>query len=163
VLVKAPSTTFPSSPQHLRGQPSRPHYNRFDSRPSPQTPQSYTQPLKMAQPTTQIRSIYRRLLRELPIPSTTIPSRTQHQKLSAPSTIQQRLRDTIIKPSARQTSSQIQQAEVFAQYAQAQRTYIALIERYNPGMGMSEEERVRLSARRIGMNLPVEYDAGKKE
>jgi ATP synthase assembly factor FMC1 len=30
-------------------------------------------------------------------------------------------------------------------------------------MGMSEEERVRLSARRIGMNLPVEYDATKKE
>jgi ATP synthase assembly factor FMC1 len=117
----------------------------------------------MAQPTTQIRSIYRRLLRELPIPSTTIPSRTQHQKLSAPSTIQQRLRDTIVKPSARHTASQIQQAEVLAQYAQAQRTYIALIERYNPGMGMSEEERVRLSARRIGMNLPVEYDAEKKE
>jgi ATP synthase assembly factor FMC1 len=30
-------------------------------------------------------------------------------------------------------------------------------------MGMSEEERVRLSARRIGMNLPVEYDSEKKE
>jgi ATP synthase assembly factor FMC1 len=29
-------------------------------------------------------------------------------------------------------------------------------------MGMSEEERVRLSARRIGMNLPVEYEAGKE-
>lgn len=41
---------------------------------------------------------------------------------------------------------------------EAQRTYLALIERYNPGMGMSEEERVRLSARRIGMELPVEYE-----
>lgn len=36
--------------------------------------------------------------------------------------------------------------------------YATLIERYNPGMGMSEEERVRLSARRIGMNLPVEFE-----
>jgi ATP synthase assembly factor FMC1 len=32
-----------------------------------------------------------------------------------------------------------------------------LIERYNPGMGMSEEERVRLSARRVGMDLPEEF------
>lgn len=32
-----------------------------------------------------------------------------------------------------------------------------MIERYNPGMGMSEEERVRLSARRVGMNMPVEF------
>jgi ATP synthase assembly factor FMC1 len=47
----------------------------------------------------------------------------------------------------------------------AQRTYLTLIERYNPGMGMSEEERVRLSARRVGMNLPVEYvrEGGKKK
>jgi ATP synthase assembly factor FMC1 len=38
--------------------------------------------------------------------------------------------------------------------------YVTLIERYNPGMGMSEEERVRLSARRVGMNLPVEFETG---
>jgi len=31
------------------------------------------------------------------------------------------------------------------------------VERYNPGMDMSDEERVRLSARRVGMNLPVEH------
>lgn len=29
-----------------------------------------------------------------------------------------------------------------------------LLERYNPGMGMNEEERVRLTARRVGMDLP---------
>ena len=33
-----------------------------------------------------------------------------------------------------------------------------LLERYNPCMGMTEEERVRLSARRVGMNLPVEFE-----
>lgn len=109
----------------------------------------------------QIRSLYRRLLRELPIPASTIPSRTAHQKLSAPSTLQQRIRETISQTTTQSantsTASQIAQAEQFAQYVAAQRTYITLIERYNPGMGMSEEERVRLSARRVGMDLPVEF------
>jgi ATP synthase assembly factor FMC1 len=155
----------PSSPRFLpqlfQVRRSTSAVNLHTSQTQIQPPQSYTE---MAQPTTQIRSIYRRLLRELPTPPATIPSRTQHQKLSAPSTIQRRLRDTLTnQPSTRNPASQIAQAEVFAQYAQAQRTYIALIERYNPGMGMSEEERVRLSARRIGMNLPVEYNSEKKE
>ena len=34
--------------------------------------------------------------------------------------------------------------------------YLSLVERYNPGMNMNEEERVRLTARRVGMDLPVE-------
>jgi ATP synthase assembly factor FMC1 len=109
----------------------------------------------------QVLSLYRRILRELPIPPNAIPTRTAHQKLSAPSTLQQRLRATVT--STPRTHSQIHQAEQFAQYVAAQRTYITLIERYNPGMGMSEEERVRLSARRVGMNLPVEFvREGKK-
>jgi ATP synthase assembly factor FMC1 len=29
-------------------------------------------------------------------------------------------------------------------------------------MGMTEEERVRLSARRVGMNLPVEFEGEGK-
>jgi hypothetical protein len=53
--------------------------------------------------------------------------------------------------------SQLQQAEEFVKYVQAQRMYATLIERYNPGMGMSEEERVRLTARRVGMDLPPEF------
>lgn len=107
--------------------------------------------------TPQIRSLYRRLLRELPSkPQTT---RTAHQKLSAASPLQQRLRAQFSKPiAAADQASQEAQAEMFIQYAQAQRMYATLIERYNPGMGMSEEERVRLSARRIGMNLPVEFE-----
>jgi ATP synthase assembly factor FMC1 len=71
--------------------------------------------------------------------------------------LQQRIRESVSNPSTKNTQSQIQQAEQFAQYIQAQRAYLALIERYNPGMGMSEEERVRLSARRVGMNLPEEF------
>lgn len=37
--------------------------------------------------------------------------------------------------------------------------YATLLERYNPGMNMEEEERVRLTARRVGMDLPEEYFA----
>ena len=39
--------------------------------------------------------------------------------------------------------------------------YATLLERYNPGMNMDEEERVMLTARRVGMDLPVEYEIGK--
>lgn len=41
--------------------------------------------------------------------------------------------------------------------------YATLLERYNPGMDMSEEERVRLTARKVGMNLPIDFKVdGKK-
>jgi hypothetical protein len=42
--------------------------------------------------------------------------------------------------------------------------YSTLVERYNPGMDMSDEERVRLTAKRVGMELPIEaMMGGKKE
>lgn len=56
----------------------------------------------------------------------------------------------------------MQQVEQLIQYIQAQRMYTTLIERYNPGMGMSEEERVRLTARRVGMDLPPEFMRGSE-
>jgi len=59
--------------------------------------------------------------------------------------------------------AKIQEAEQFIQYVQAQRMYATLIERYNPGMDMSEEERVRLTARRVGMNLPIEFEIPEKK
>ncbi|KAF1363153.1 hypothetical protein EJ07DRAFT_173850 [Lizonia empirigonia] len=109
----------------------------------------------------QIRSLYRRLLRELPTKAQ--PSLTAHQKLSSASPLQKRLRAHFSTPHPpASAASQAAQAEQFIQYVQAQRMYATLIERYNPGMGMSEEERVRLSARRIGMNLPVEFEAGRE-
>lgn len=46
------------------------------------------------------------------------------------------------------------------QYAKAQRMYATLVARYNPGMDMDQEERVRLTARRVGMDLPIENDLG---
>lgn len=114
-----------------------------------------------------IRSVYRRLLRELPTtPATSTISRssahrsTAHQKLSSPSPLQQRLRSTFSSPvttSNANSQAQLEMAEQAIQYVQAQRMYATLIERYNPGMGMSEEERVRLTARKVGMDLPPEF------
>lgn len=97
-----------------------------------------------------LRSLYRSFLRELP-----------HRPLSAPSPIQQRIRTTF--SSQANATPQVEEAEQYIQYVRAQRMYATLLERYNPGMEMDEEERVRLTARRVGMDLPQEWRAGKKE
>jgi hypothetical protein len=57
----------------------------------------------------------------------------------------------------------VAQAEQFLAYLRAQRTYVTLLERYNPGMGMDEEDRVRLTARRVGMELPPEFTRDEGE
>src|SRR5215469_10652249 len=116
---------------------------------------------------TQLRSLYRRFLRELPptpVPLTTATSTTSPQPkpslLSHPSPLQKRIRASFHPQSSTPTKSpnaRIQEAEQFIQYLRAQRMYVSLLERYNPGMNMDEEERVRLTARRVGMDLPQEY------
>jgi len=99
----------------------------------------------------KLRSIYRAFLREL-------PSRPLSQNSRSP--LQSRIRNTIASDS----STPIEQAEQFLQYVKAQRMYATLLERYNPGMNMDEEERVRLTARRVGMDLPEEFSyAGSGE
>lgn len=110
----------------------------------------------MAKPSSPtMRSLYRSLLREL-------PPRPVLARERSPA--HQRLRADFTEPSSPQSVGQAQQ---FLAYLRAQRTYVSLLERYNPGMGMDEEERVRLTARRVGMNLPDEYnnriDAGNKK
>jgi len=97
----------------------------------------------MATPS-KLRSIYRSFLRELPSRPLSSTSRTP---------LQSRIRTTI----ASENSTPIEQAEQFLQYVKAQRMYATLLERYNPGMNMDEEERVRLTARRVGMELPEEF------
>jgi ATP synthase assembly factor FMC1, mitochondrial len=101
----------------------------------------------MSNPPT-LRSLYRSILREL-------PPRPILARDRAP--LHNRLRADFTSPSAASTSSSAQAAQFLA-YLRAQRTYVSLLERYNPGMGMDEEERVRLTARRVGMDLPKEYN-----
>ncbi|KAK9419376.1 putative Ras guanyl-nucleotide exchange factor RasGEF [Seiridium unicorne] len=92
----------------------------------------------------RVRSIYRSLLRELP-PRPSQPRSPLHH----------RLRESFASDSSNEHT--LAQADQLVQYLKAQRQYVTLVERYNPGMNMDEEERVRLTARRVGMDLPVEY------
>ncbi|OAX81191.1 hypothetical protein ACJ72_04471 [Emergomyces africanus] len=108
----------------------------------------------------QARALYRSILRELP-----------RRPLSSPSPLATRIRTHLLsqpssesKPSKRSqiAQAQIDEAEQFTQYLRAQREYITLLERYNPGADMEDEERVRLTARRLGMELPIEVQGSKR-
>jgi hypothetical protein len=100
----------------------------------------------------RLRSVYRDILRELP---------PRPLLASPPAPLHKRIRDNFRQSSAQQDASlAVQHAEQFLAYLRAQRTYVQLIERYNPSLDMDEEERVRLTARRVGMDLPPEFMTG---
>ncbi|KJX95454.1 putative ras guanyl-nucleotide exchange factor protein [Zymoseptoria brevis] len=105
----------------------------------------------------QARSVYRRLLRELPARTPSLlanPSPMQkHIRADfSASTDSASLQHQATKPVERR----LEEAEEYVKYLAGQRMYTTLIERYNPGMNMTEEDRVRLTARRVGMDLPIE-------
>ncbi|SJX65935.1 related to FMC1-mitochondrial matrix protein, required for assembly of F1F0 ATP synthase [Sporisorium reilianum f. sp. reilianum] len=43
-------------------------------------------------------------------------------------------------------------------FLQNKALHAELLQRYNPTVGMTEEERVRLTARRVGLDVPVTHD-----
>jgi len=109
---------------------------------------------------TQLRSFYRRILRELP---TREPS-----LLANPSPIQTSIRSQFSSSSSSSstpspTTPSPETTEQIVQYLKAQRKYITLVERYNPGMNMSDETRVKLTARRVGMELSEALQPGFRE
>ncbi|KAL5598576.1 uncharacterized protein BROUX77_006410 [Berkeleyomyces rouxiae] len=96
------------------------------------------------------RAIYRSLLRELPPrPLLSSPRTPVHELI--------RSRLASASPSSPATAATEAQASQLISYLRAQREYVTLIERYNPGMMMDTEERVRLTARKVGMDLPKEF------
>ena len=104
-----------------------------------------------------LKTLYRRLLRELPPtpqPRHTLPRTSIHSSIRSHLQSQSQNANT----SQATQLARLQELEQFVMYLRAQRMYGTLLARYNPGMGMDEEERVRLSARRVGMNMPVEYE-----
>lgn len=112
----------------------------------------------MASSPANLRSLYRSLLRELP----------PRPILASPRTpIHNRIRSSFTETSASSSppphdaEHQAQLAHQAVTYLRAQRMYVTLVERYNPGMEMSQDERIRLTARRVGMDLPAAKD--KKE
>lgn len=140
--------------------------------------------------TNQARSAYRALLRELPRKHLGTPT-PLHQRLRAIFRSENELSQSTPEPTTTTTQTKspsatygttsqplsfsspaseeertlrIQEAEQLARYARAQRTYAALLERYNPGMHLDEEERIRLTARRVGLDLPeLHTPEGKSE
>lgn len=96
----------------------------------------------------RLRSIYRSILRELP-PRPILARPRSH--------LHDHLRSSFRDSSATSHA----EAEQLVAYLRSQRLYVSLLERYNPGMDMDEEERVRLSARRVGVNLPTRYRGGE--
>ncbi|KFH43896.1 ATP synthase assembly factor-like protein [Hapsidospora chrysogenum ATCC 11550] len=109
----------------------------------------------------RLRSLYRSLLRELPPrPILRSPRSSLHTRLrdSFSSSSSSSSKATTTIPAA---AIETARAEQLVQYLRSQRSYVALVERYNPGMNMEDEERIRLTARRVGMDLPQEYLAKK--
>lgn len=129
--------------------------------------------------TQQARSAYRALLREHPRRNLLQSTSTSASTSPGPSTtpLHNHLRkmfrnegetaspakqEAEISDAERQRGLQrIQEAQQFAQYAKAQRTYTSLLEMYFPGMTMDEEEKIRLTARRVGWDLPVTGSEGQ--
>lgn len=104
------------------------------------------------------RQLYRALLRELPRRHLSLSTPSPSSSSSSSDPIKRRFRTQFEQSSS---LASIQQCEQFVQYAKAQRMYATLLARYNPGMDMDQEERVRLTARRVGMDLPIENGAAK--
>jgi ATP synthase assembly factor FMC1 len=96
-------------------------------------------------PTSSERALhlYRALLRSLP--AATSPQ------------LRARLRAAFDPASPAHNPSSTAAAEQLAAYLRAQREHAALLARYNPGMDMAQDERVRLSARRVGLDLPTKH------
>lgn len=142
-------------------------------------------PSQLSSPHT-LRSLYRSLLRELPRHNhhlqqqSTQPAQQQQQEkvrrggrlLSNPTPLQKRIR-THFSPSETSTTTiegnnkrerKIQLAQQILTYTRAQRTYVELLERYNPGWtDVDQQERVRLTARRVGMDMPITVDQQQQQ
>ncbi|PHH81050.1 hypothetical protein CDD82_1356 [Ophiocordyceps australis] len=93
------------------------------------------------------RSLYRSLLRELPPrPLLATPRAPLHASLRA----------VFASPPDPPTAAKSHALQLLS-YLRAQRHYVALLDRYNPSIHLQDDERVRLSARRVGMNMPHTY------
>ncbi|KAL6866648.1 hypothetical protein J3F83DRAFT_117015 [Trichoderma novae-zelandiae] len=125
----------------------------------------------MASSPAHLRSLYRSIIRELPPRPILSSSRTPlHHRIrssfvgvDSPSSSSSSSSSSSASPSASSTAAPAQQqqdqhqvdlAHQLVAYLRAQRMYVTLVERYNPGMDMDQSERIRLTARRVGMDLP---------
>lgn len=62
-----------------------------------------------------------------------------------------------LKPS-KETPKNIKHVQDVANFLSYQRTYQELIKRYNPGLTMTQEDNVRKTAHRVGLEIPDNKD-----
>ncbi len=117
----------------------------------------------------KLRSLYRAILRELPprpiLARERSPLRAQLRSSFASSgaaaTNNNNNNNNNSNINTKTPTPEV--ASELVTYLRSQRMYATLVERYNPGMDMDDAERIRLTARRVGMDLPVTVGAGEKD
>ncbi|KAF8592534.1 hypothetical protein K439DRAFT_1400434 [Ramaria rubella] len=93
---------------------------------------------------------YRGLLRELRKSSIFHP-------LARNKAISVNLRTALLERISADQPKVLKDVENTAAFLRADRTHKMLLERYSPLHDLSEEERIRATARRVGLDTPTEY------
>ncbi|KAK9899411.1 hypothetical protein P389DRAFT_168378 [Cystobasidium minutum MCA 4210] len=112
--------------------------------------------------------LYRNILREVRLADSIHKFRTYRKQSAVYDTIRKTFEERVnarpadgkkLSPQEeRLQKARIQEMVEVGRYLQARRIHMMLVERYNGGADMTQEERARLSARRVGLNMPKEYD-----
>ncbi|TXT06149.1 hypothetical protein VHUM_03622 [Vanrija humicola] len=104
----------------------------------------------------QTKQIYRSLLRELRLSS-------NQPRAKRNPTVAIHVRQLV---DSAQSKEALDKTLVEARdFLRSSRIYDELVKRYNPTHGMSQDERVHASARRVGLDTPLEFknEGGDKE
>ncbi|WWC93133.1 uncharacterized protein L201_008100 [Kwoniella dendrophila CBS 6074] len=98
--------------------------------------------------TTPITHLYRSLLREIRLSS-------KQTRLTRNPTVSQHIRTLVDTSKDKQTLSRTLLET--RDFLRSSRIHAELLQRYNPIHGMSEEERIKATARRVGLDTPIEF------
>ncbi|KAI9067622.1 hypothetical protein FKP32DRAFT_1563474 [Trametes sanguinea] len=99
--------------------------------------------------TAQCRAAYRSILRE-------VNKVSIYPRAKRPKTVASHVRAVVEKRRDGNDSEQFfHDMRNVVTFMRSQRTYRELLERYNPLLGLSTEERVKKTAHRVGLDMPV--------
>ncbi|WVQ96352.1 hypothetical protein IAU59_003457 [Kwoniella sp. CBS 9459] len=103
----------------------------------------------------QITHLYRSLLREVRLAS-------KQPRATRNPVVTQQIR-TLVDSSLSGDKTSAEKILIETRdFMRATRIHAELLERYNPIHGMSEEERIRATARRVGLDTPIEFKEDKE-
>ncbi|KAI0637863.1 hypothetical protein C8Q77DRAFT_1153565 [Trametes polyzona] len=99
--------------------------------------------------TAQHRSAYRALVRE-------VNRASIYSRPARPKTVSAHIRSIFEDPQSSKDSARfLHDMRNAATFMRSQRMHKTLLERYNPLLGISTEERVKKTAHRVGLDMPV--------